>query len=479
MGSSLRSLCLLLTIFPFQIEGLSAPAALSPNQQSLSKAPKFPRTWVPLASVFELDPDRPTRVKFLGQSYVAYQDNDKHWVVVDDTCPHRLAPLSEGRVDRERNLLECAYHGWGFDSQGACQRIPQVDDVAFRAAQAKSRCHVRSYSVIVEKNTLFAWVWPEDPLSVANVPEAHPETMMHGVPEEPGTYTRDLPYGWDTLLENIVDPSHVPFAHHGLQGSRDDAIPINMTSPVSVEEWGFSFSHDDRTMKKMRSSNCCFRAPFVIQYKGKMDGGSSGFDLTAVMTPTTPGNSRIIVYSGSTKKKDKNTEKEMSGKKKKQSLFFKIFKLLPTWFIHSLNNRFLDSDLAFLHYQERERERRGGDVEDYYFIPGQSDRSIRAIRRWVQKFAHTPGPLPESPVARSHLFDRGSQHTDHCKHCSKALNVTFPAWKKNALRTLVVSILLGKYLAARIVAVGCLTVLGFIGKIEPSFTKGGYDHYKT
>ena len=40
------------------------------------------------------------------------------------------------------------------------------------------------------------------------------------------TYTRDLPYSWDTLLENIVDPAHIPFAHHGLQGKRDDAIAI-------------------------------------------------------------------------------------------------------------------------------------------------------------------------------------------------------------------------------------------------------------
>ena len=28
------------------------------------------------------------------------------------------------------------------------------------------------------------------------------------------------------LVENVADPSHVPFAHHGIQGNRDRAMPI-------------------------------------------------------------------------------------------------------------------------------------------------------------------------------------------------------------------------------------------------------------
>jgi phenylpropionate dioxygenase-like ring-hydroxylating dioxygenase large terminal subunit len=33
-------------------------------------------------------------------------------------------------------------------------------------------------------------------------------------------YMRDLPYGWGTLVENGLDPSHVNFAHHGVIGDR-------------------------------------------------------------------------------------------------------------------------------------------------------------------------------------------------------------------------------------------------------------------
>jgi phenylpropionate dioxygenase-like ring-hydroxylating dioxygenase large terminal subunit len=79
------------------------------------------------------------------------------------------------------------------------------------AAQRSGKCNAQSYSVRIEKNILWAWPWPEDCLSVVGTAQAHPEHMVAGVLANSTTYTRDLPYGWDTLLENLVDPSHVPF----------------------------------------------------------------------------------------------------------------------------------------------------------------------------------------------------------------------------------------------------------------------------
>ena len=39
---------------------------------------------------------------------------------------------------------------------------------------------------------------------------------------------RDLPYSFDFLVENFMDPAHIPYAHHSLQASRDDGSPIPM-----------------------------------------------------------------------------------------------------------------------------------------------------------------------------------------------------------------------------------------------------------
>ena len=129
---------------PLTLVAIDSPAT---REAVTNTEAKFPRTWVPLASTFELDPERPTPVRFLGNSYVCWMDNDGEWRVVDDACPHRLAPLSEGRIDRKTNTLECAYHGWAFEPSGACARIPQANAaVANEATLSSPRACVASSS---------------------------------------------------------------------------------------------------------------------------------------------------------------------------------------------------------------------------------------------------------------------------------------------------------------------------------------------
>ena len=45
-------------------------------------------------------------------------------------------------------------------------------------------------------------------------------------------YQRDLHYDFTTLVENFLDPAHVPFAHHGVLGSRC-ACPLSRISVVT------------------------------------------------------------------------------------------------------------------------------------------------------------------------------------------------------------------------------------------------------
>ena len=47
-------------------------------------------------------------------------------------------------------------------------------------------------------------------------------------------FVRELPYSFDILIENFMDPAHIPFAHHGLQGMRSDGSPIEMKALVSI-----------------------------------------------------------------------------------------------------------------------------------------------------------------------------------------------------------------------------------------------------
>ena len=445
------------------VSSLAAPV-VSQNSASLRET-KFPRTWVPVASTFELDPDRPTPVEFLEQKYVAYRDNSKNWVVMDDVCPHRFAPLSEGRINRDTDAVQCSYHGWEFNSKGTCVSIPQMTKEAEKSAISLKRSCASSYPCHVEKNILWIWPWEEDSLSIAGDSLAHPEGMMEKVSDNPSTYTRDLPYGWDTLIENLIDPSHIPFAHHGLQGKREDAVPINMTIPIDKGPKGFSFEWDDRTMGMMRSGDAEFRAPFLVDYNGKFKTETNRpFKLSVLCIPTKPGWSRAIIFSpgGSDDKK----------KAKKTSWKGKLFKLIPIWLGHQLSNVFLDSDLAFLHFQEQVRAR--GDRD--YYMPAPADRCISALRKWLSAHTNLTQSLPP-PLPRSEMFDRYTQHTSHCKHCQAGL-VRLQKIRRSAYATLALSVIGINFRIAKFTCLLSLGILRLLQKLENSFRVGEFKHYE-
>ena len=289
----------------FSVCLLSSFPALSSSLQSST----FPKTWVPVASAYELDPKRPNGVEILNSPLVVYKE-DTDWVVCNGVCSHRLAPLSEGRITKD-NHLQCAYHGWEFKS-GTCVKIPQADENVTRAALANPKCNLRNYPVIVEKNVIWAWLWDEPPSSSASELQ-QPEFLLRGIANNLTTYSRDLPYSYESLLENLVDPSHVPFAHHGLQGSREDALPINLILTTPVSDAGFEFHFRDRTMKMRRQGVGKFRAPYIIQYNAQYENPKQDddddsqfnkvFNLTAICIPTRPGWSRIVLFGAPEKGK--------------------------------------------------------------------------------------------------------------------------------------------------------------------------------
>ncbi|MBA0708411.1 hypothetical protein Golax_023539, partial [Gossypium laxum] len=82
--------------------------------------------WYPVMPICDLDKRVPHAKKVLGLDLVVWWDrNENEWKVFDDTCPHRLAPLSDGRID-QWGRLQCVYHGWCFNGNGDCKLIPQA-----------------------------------------------------------------------------------------------------------------------------------------------------------------------------------------------------------------------------------------------------------------------------------------------------------------------------------------------------------------
>lgn len=101
---------------------------VGPEVQSHSQEEKFNwlLQWYPVMPVCDLDKRIPHAKKVIGLDVVVWWDrNENAWKVFDDMCPHRLAPLSEGRID-QWGRLQCVYHGWCFNGSGDCKFIPQA-----------------------------------------------------------------------------------------------------------------------------------------------------------------------------------------------------------------------------------------------------------------------------------------------------------------------------------------------------------------
>lgn len=116
--------------------------------------------WWPVAFVQDLDASVPCPFTLLGEPIVLWREHGE-WRAYADRCPHRLAPLTEGRIN-EDGRLECAYHGWAFAGpSGACESVPQ--DREGGSAKSSQRACVTSYPVAVKQGIVFVLPTPQVP----------------------------------------------------------------------------------------------------------------------------------------------------------------------------------------------------------------------------------------------------------------------------------------------------------------------------
>ena len=141
----------------------------TPAAQADADTPNFSwsRHWYPVAYLKDLDPARPTAFTLLGEDPLVlwWDRQENQWRAFADVCPHRLVPLSEGRINESGNL-ECPYHGWSFNGEGHCTTIPQAPPATERAepsaeglearlASPRSRC--RTYATACGQGLLFVF----------------------------------------------------------------------------------------------------------------------------------------------------------------------------------------------------------------------------------------------------------------------------------------------------------------------------------
>ena len=367
--------------------------------------PTWTEQWWPIAYIQDLDPQKPSRFTLLERDLVIWWDQSgERWRVFPDVCPHRLVPLSEGRINGE-GLLECPYHGWSFDGDGQCQHIPQAE-VSTRAEGRRSRC--ASLPTACGQGLLFVWMGAPDGADISTLP------LVPALEENPDSWTvqdtfRDLPMDAVTLLENVLDVSHVPFTHHRTVGRRENAAPVRAQITREGSDGFEAFWEEGPRKGKLGSQSTRFLAPQLMWH----DLTAKGFGriLTVVYAvPIRRGECRLFARFPF---------------QFQSALPRLLIGLRPRWLQHIGNHKVLEDDQVFLHWQERELEKAGGSAaaERAFFLPTDADVYVAALHRWLN--GHGGEPFAGQPLPRrlgtDALMDRYESHTRHCRSCSGAL----------------------------------------------------------
>jgi len=362
--------------------------------------------WYPIFFTEDLDKEKLARFTLLEQDLVIWWDKSVGtWQVFEDKCPHRLASLSEGRVN-EAGLLECPYHGWAFSGAGNCEMIPQQQPED--SAHTSVRACVRSYPTAISQGLLYVYPGIKDnaasiPLPIIEPMESNPDAWVCL------NIFRDLPYDALTLLENVIDASHIPYTHHNTVGNRDNVAPLDLKVTESGKN-GFKGVWEEGPRKgKLGTQYTTFTAPCLIWHD--LTSKKFGRTLTVVYaTPISKGKCRLFARFPF----------------KFASPLPRLFiKLAPQWFNHTNQNRILEDDQIFLHHQERYLAALGGG--EYYskafYLPTKADLYVSELRQWVNLYQADPFPDQDLPpvLSKEQLLDRYHSHTKNCRSCSGAL----------------------------------------------------------
>lgn len=147
------------------------------------------------------------RREIAGQPITLGRKRDGTVFALRDICPHRAAPLSEGRI--KNDTVECPYHGWRFGvDDGACKDIPAMcADQNFETEKIKVR-HFPS-----KEQGQLIWVYIASDKRFAGMapinPPAFPFADRRPIMDDALTLNCHV----DHAVIGLMDPAHGPFVH--------------------------------------------------------------------------------------------------------------------------------------------------------------------------------------------------------------------------------------------------------------------------
>nr|GLL32770.1 protein TIC 55, chloroplastic [Ipomoea trifida] len=401
--------------------------------------------WYPLYLAKNVPDDAPLGLTVFDKQVVLYRDGGGVLRCFEDRCPHRLAKLSEGQLFDGK--LECLYHGWQFDGDGKCVKIPQLPE---DAKIPRSAC-AKPYEIRDSQGVIWIWMSHKTPPKPEKIPwfENFDRPGFRDV-----STTHELPYDHSILLENLMDPAHVPISHDrtDFTAKREDAGPLffEVTERTGRGFAGWWGRKSDQGKPNYIPNFLRFEAPCVLQNNREIIGENGAKDYFSglfLCRPSGQGKSMLIVRFGNTR--------EAPG----------LLKIIPEWFFHQNAGKVFEQDMGFLSSQNETLMKERVPTKELYLNLRSSDTWVAEYRKWMDKvghgmpyyFGHSSISPPEQPAVVEHapaglvaslsasqpakgglgtmhapnFANRYFRHVIHCKDCRSVIK-SFETWK-NAL----------------------------------------------
>ena len=157
--------------------------------------------WYPLFLAREIKA-KPQRFERFGHPWVVCRMADGALLMARDRCPHMGASLAKGSL--HEGELQCPFHGFCFNAEGECTRIPAL------GRHGKIPKKMQLHTIPLREVQGWVWGWWG---------EAEPDaTLMPAFTEFDHDWRwRDIWSTWSVhvtrAIENQLDVAHLPFVH--------------------------------------------------------------------------------------------------------------------------------------------------------------------------------------------------------------------------------------------------------------------------
>ena len=145
----------------------------------------------------------------LGEQLIGFRTTSGDVGLMQNSCPHRGASMFFGRNEEEG--LRCVYHGWKFDTTGACVDMPSEP----AESNFRTRSRRRAYPTHERNGIIWAYMGPRE------VPPPLPDIEANTACARPAPdLVLHRPCNWMQGWEGEMDTVHAAFLHGGAEQRR-------------------------------------------------------------------------------------------------------------------------------------------------------------------------------------------------------------------------------------------------------------------